>query len=467
MLPFLGRTFLNPVPSVRNPLSTFRAALRTALISATLLLASNVWADDYADISKSIRAGQFTEALNKVDAALVKTPKDAQLRFLKGLIYTETNKSAEAIVIFTKMTEDFPDLPEPYNNLAVLYASSGQYDKARVALEAAIRTHPSYATAYENLGDVYAKLASQAYDRALQGENYAKLASQAYDKALQLDANNQGTKKKLALVNTMSKTGSAVRADAAAATSAKAAQPAASPTPTAVAKAKAEADAKAEARAKAEQEAKAKADSLAAEKAKAEALAQEKARAKADAKADSQATEKAKAEALALEKAKAKSDAKADAKAEALAQEKAKADAAAEKKAKADALAQEKAKAKADAKPAADADEEDALRTLQTWARAWSSKDVKTYLNSYASDFQTPKGESRKSWAEERRTRIESKGRINVQIEAAQVSVENNTATIKFRQMYKSDKLSSTSRKTIVLVKQGGRWLIKQEHSAS
>lgn len=448
MLPFLGRTFRNPVPSVRHPLSTFRAVLRTALVSATLLLTSNVWADDYADISKSIRAGQFTEALSKVDAALAKTPKDAQLRFLKGLIYTETNKSADAIVIFTKMTEDFPDLPEPYNNLAVLYASSGQYDKARVALEAAIRTHPSYATAYENLGDVYAKLASQAYDRALQGENYAKLASQAYDKALQLDANNQGTKKKLALVNTMSKTGSAVRADAAAATSAKAAQPAASPTPTVVAKAKAE------------QEAKAKADNLAAEKAKAEALAQEKVRAKADAKADSQAAEKAKAEALAQEKAKAK----ADAKAEALAQEKAKADAAAEKKAKADALALEKAKAKP---AAADADEEDALRTLQTWAKAWSSKDVKTYLNSYAGDFQTPKGESRKSWAEERRTRIESKGRINVQIEAAQVSVENNTATIKFRQMYKSDKLSSTSRKTIVLVKQGGRWLIKQEHSAS
>ena len=50
----------------------------------------------------------------------------------------------------------------------MLYAQQKQYDKAKQALEMAIRTHPSYATAHENLGDIYAKLASQAYDKALQ-----------------------------------------------------------------------------------------------------------------------------------------------------------------------------------------------------------------------------------------------------------------------------------------------------------
>ena len=78
------------------------------------------------------------------------------------------NKTDEAIAVFTKLTEDYPELPEPYNNLAVLYASQKQYDKARMALEMAIRAHPSYATAYENLGDLYAKLASQAYGKAVQ-----------------------------------------------------------------------------------------------------------------------------------------------------------------------------------------------------------------------------------------------------------------------------------------------------------
>lgn len=73
-------------------------------------------------------------------------------------------RNAEAITVFTRLTEDFPELPEPYNNLAVLYAQQKQYNKARTALEMAIRTHPSYAVAHSE-EIVYAKLASQAYDK--------------------------------------------------------------------------------------------------------------------------------------------------------------------------------------------------------------------------------------------------------------------------------------------------------------
>src|SRR5688572_23294697 len=124
--------------------------------------------DDYQEATKLFRAGQHAQALERVDNFLKTNSKEARARFLKGLILTEQGKPADAIKIFSKLTEDFPELPEPYNNLAVLYASQGQYDKARVALELAIRTHPSYATAHENLGDIYAKMASQAYDKALQ-----------------------------------------------------------------------------------------------------------------------------------------------------------------------------------------------------------------------------------------------------------------------------------------------------------
>jgi tetratricopeptide (TPR) repeat protein len=90
------------------------------------------------------------------------------MRFLKGVIQTEGGKHSDAIATFSKLTEEFPELPAPYNNLAVLYAGQSQFDKARAALEMAIRTNPSYATANENLGDVYAKLASQSYSKALQ-----------------------------------------------------------------------------------------------------------------------------------------------------------------------------------------------------------------------------------------------------------------------------------------------------------
>ena len=110
-----------------------------------------------------LRSGQLTEANTKVDQILSAKPNDPQIRFFKGVILSEQAKPNEAIAVFTKLTQDYPELPEPYNNLAVLYASQNQFDKARAALEMAIRTNPSYATAHDNLGDIYAKLASQAY----------------------------------------------------------------------------------------------------------------------------------------------------------------------------------------------------------------------------------------------------------------------------------------------------------------
>lgn len=148
----------------RSPLFS---ALRVAAM-VTVFAASNAYADDYGDVGQLVRSGKFPEAMAKADAYLVSKPNDPQMRFLKGVILRNTGKHPEAITTFTKLTEDFPELPEPYNNLAVLYASQNEFEKARTALEMAIKTNPSYATAHENLGDVYARLASQAYNKALQ-----------------------------------------------------------------------------------------------------------------------------------------------------------------------------------------------------------------------------------------------------------------------------------------------------------
>ena len=156
---------------------------RTAVTLGLVLAAAAVHADELQDINRMMRQGQLPQSLERVDKFLAGKPRDAQGRFLKGLILTEMNRPAEAIQVFAKLSEDYPELPEPYNNLAVLYASQGRYEKARTALESSIRTHPSYATAHENLGDIY-----------------AKLASQAYDKALQLDSSNTGAKTKLAMI---------------------------------------------------------------------------------------------------------------------------------------------------------------------------------------------------------------------------------------------------------------------------
>ncbi|AMM26057.1 tetratricopeptide repeat protein [Variovorax sp. PAMC 28711] len=147
-----------------------RLSLATALPAALLLalLSGAVHADDYSDVNVLLRQGKSTEALAKADAYIAGKPRDPQMRFLRGVILTEQGKQADATVAFTQLTQDFPELPEPYNNLAALYAAQSQFDKARAALEMAIRLNPNYATAYENLGDVYARLAAQQYTRAQQ-----------------------------------------------------------------------------------------------------------------------------------------------------------------------------------------------------------------------------------------------------------------------------------------------------------
>ena len=164
------------------------------LLTLTALLGTGVvHADDYSDVTQLLKAGKAAEALAKADQRLVAAPRDPQLRFLRGVAQADSGKQADAIATFTKLTEEYPELPEPYNNLAVLYANQNQLDKARTALEMAIRTNPSYAVAHENLGDIY-----------------AKLASQAYNKALQLDANNSTSiKPKLALIRELFSTDNA------------------------------------------------------------------------------------------------------------------------------------------------------------------------------------------------------------------------------------------------------------------
>ncbi|MBC7404945.1 MAG: tetratricopeptide repeat protein [Cytophaga sp.] len=340
---------------------TMYASLKNVLATSGLFLISfsvSAFADEATDVGKLIRVGQTTQAMQKVDAALNVRPKDAQMRFLKGLILTEQHKQAEAITVFSKLTDDYPELPEPYNNLAVLYASIGQYDKARAALEMAIRTNPTYGTAHENLGDVY-----------------AKLASQAYDKALQLDTGNSGAKLKLTMVKNLigNTTGGTV--------------------PRVILPA---------------------------------------------------GTAQTNVTNVDLTKPVLAAAKKPD-------------------------VELPKTDIKTVSKPiiASNTDNDDVLNAIESWAKAWSNKDTASYLAHYAKNFETPKGESRKFWSEERRARIEGKGRINVKIETPKVTSDGRVATIKFRQIYSSDRLTANSRKTLEMIKQDGKWLIKQERAGS
>jgi len=148
-------------------------------------------ADDYGDVNALLRQGKADEALAKADAYISGKPRDPQMRFLRGVILTEQGKQADAVAAFTQLTQDYPELPEPYNNLAALYAAQSQFDKARAALEMAVKLNPDYATAHENLGDIYVRLAAESYSRAKQ-----------------LEASNATVPPKLALIRQMFSTSS-------------------------------------------------------------------------------------------------------------------------------------------------------------------------------------------------------------------------------------------------------------------
>jgi len=401
-------------PRLRLPALTMLSLLMAALGTVP------AHADDAADIARLAQGGKSDEALKRIDAILSRQPADAQLRFMKGVMLSET-RPAEAVAIFTRLTQDYPKLPEPYNNLAVLYAAAGQYDKAKAALDKALRTSPAYATAFDNLGDVHARLASQAYDKALQIEPAAVGAPVPAAK--------------LALVRSLG-----VPAGQAPAVAVAPLPPAkqADPAPFVVAAAKPAAPAapveppKARPAPVPEVNKPALADGAKAVK---PAPAPQP-----DAKQPPARTELAKAE---------------PAKPAPVAAEPRQV-----RLVKAD-----RPDPKARAAQEAAAEKESILSAVESWAKAWSAQDVAAYLAHYASDFNPPGSQTRKAWMEERQARIAGKGRIKVSIDAPQVSTEGNTATVRFRQNYVSDRLSASSRKTLELERQRGKWLIKQERT--
>jgi len=320
-----------------------RFPLCAALLFGALSISPALQADELQDATQLFKQGQHSQAMNKINTFLANKPRDAQGRFLQGLIFTEQGKTAEAIRVFSGLTADYPELPEPYNNLAVLYASQSQYDKAKSSLEMAIRTHPSYATAHENLGDIYAKMASQAYDRALQ-----------------LDSSNTTTQTKLAMIQDLFTDKPRARPG----TARIPAPPAKPAAPVAVAKPVVNATA-------APVQAPAASDKM-----------------------------------LAV------------------------------------------------------------LEAVDSWAAAWSSKNVKKYLAHYASDFKTPGGESRKAWAETRKDRISRPKHIDVKVSNGTVDFTDDThAIVKFHQDYRASNFKASGRKTLLMVKSGGNWLIQEERT--
>ncbi|MDR8394902.1 MULTISPECIES: tetratricopeptide repeat protein [Paraburkholderia] len=146
-------------------LATVPAAAAFAQKTATLPQGPAV-RDNTPEIDASIAQKNWAASLTQLDARIASNPRDAQAKFKRGTVLAHLGRDDEAITAFTELTQTYPELPEPYNNLAALYAKQGRYAEARAALETATKVNPGYGLAYENLGDLYLRMANEAYRRA-------------------------------------------------------------------------------------------------------------------------------------------------------------------------------------------------------------------------------------------------------------------------------------------------------------
>jgi tetratricopeptide (TPR) repeat protein len=145
-----------------------RLLISFALSCALMALSAGARADLYSDVNRLIQSGQLEKAQQQVDQRLKTAPTDPQMRLLLSRIQDAQGQTPAAMDTLQGLTQSFPELAEPHNNLAALLARKNRHADALISLQAAIKARPDYAIALENMGDVYAALASQSYGKALQ-----------------------------------------------------------------------------------------------------------------------------------------------------------------------------------------------------------------------------------------------------------------------------------------------------------
>lgn len=313
---------------------------RQILLTVLLLsLTGQAWSFDRDEINKLIGEKRYQEALNQINVQLNAQPKDAEALFLQAVTLSKLERNKEAIAVYKKLIDSYPNLPEPRNNLAVLQVRQGELQNSEQALQSALNTDPTYATVHNNLSDLYKALASIAYNKALNPGN-GKQAAAIPETRLRLIDELRSYKPASAEIKTANSTTAAVT-------------------------------------------------KITSEKAPQRPVATK------------------------------------------------------------------------NEKPAVPADIEG---SVIAWADAWSQQDTEDYLNSYSASFIPPGGITRETWNEQRRNRIKGPTFIKVDIEQMKIQPLNDQiASVTFKQRYRSDRLSSTTHKQLLLTLEDGAWRIVQE----
>ncbi len=135
-----------------------------------LTLPGLVSAESITQLKDELEKKQYATAAVTGLSLLDKQPENLQLQFFTALALQNNNQHQLAIQHYQQIIKAHPELPEPRNNLAIIYLQQGLHDKAVDLLIASLQTHPAYATVWQNLSTLYKGLASEAYRKALSEE---------------------------------------------------------------------------------------------------------------------------------------------------------------------------------------------------------------------------------------------------------------------------------------------------------
>ena len=157
-------------PSAFSMTAHWRLAFTALMCMCCAVMPGIARADDIADVRALIARGDLPAALARVEQAVATRPRDVQLRFLQAVVLMESRRDDAALALFMQLSQEFPELPDPHNNIALLHARGGRLEAALAEIQEALRTEPGHRTARANLGQLYLLLAVKAWeDLALSG----------------------------------------------------------------------------------------------------------------------------------------------------------------------------------------------------------------------------------------------------------------------------------------------------------
>lgn len=192
-----ARGVLEEIPEEERSVETLFAVGRVAMAQGEIaearqafLLAAKERPSDPSILNSLLAVhdaeGQVEAGIKLIDDALESNPESADLWHVSGLASIRVRDLESARASFEKALEIEPGRVETYNQLARIYAASGQLDKALEQYVRASKERPGDASIRHFLGVLYEMTGN------------ANKAGEEYERALQLNSNLAETKNNLA-----------------------------------------------------------------------------------------------------------------------------------------------------------------------------------------------------------------------------------------------------------------------------